>query len=117
MMFLLLRYSIPWDTSSMNCSSVCRDRSWGTERRLLEPSLYTGTVNSSWRRSFSPHRTYKRVLSQSGQQQERVQVSVLHEWQDHHGDGQPLAGTLMETHSYWTGQLSVAPYDCWTMVT
>lgn len=53
--------------------------------------------------------THTRIFSQSGQQQERVQVSVLHERKNHHGDGQPLTGTSVETHSYWTGELSVKP--------
>lgn len=43
------------------------------------------------------------MFSQSGQQQEGVQISVLHERKNHHRDRQPLARTAVKTHSYWTG--------------
>lgn len=46
---------------------------------------------------------YKRLVSQAGQQQEGVQVAVLHEGQNHHGDRQPLTQAPVETHSCWTG--------------
>lgn len=48
--------------------------------------------------------SYKRTFSESGQQEEGVQVSVHHEGKNHHGDRQPLGGPLVETHSYWTGR-------------
>ena len=51
--------------------------------------------------------SYKWMFSQSGQQQERVQVSVLHKRENHHWDRQPLAGTPVKTHSYWRGILSI----------
>ena len=47
--------------------------------------------------------SYKRMFSQSGQQQECVQVSMLHKRENHHRDRQPLARTPVKTHSYWTG--------------
>lgn len=45
--------------------------------------------------------TYEGLLAQPGEQQKGVQVSVLHEGQHHHGDGQPLPCSPLQTYSYW----------------
>lgn len=47
--------------------------------------------------------TYEGLLAQPGEQQEGVQVSVLHEGQHHHGDGQSLPRSPLQAHSYCMG--------------
>lgn len=97
MMFRLLRYSIPRAMSNMNWIRVCRDRSWGDRKTRVR----TRTRQRPRRRQ-----TYEGLLPQPGQQQEGVQVSVLHEGQNHHGDREAPAGAPVEADPWGTDRVN-----------
>lgn len=98
MMFLQLRYAIPREMSNMNWTRVCRDRSWGGTGPSTVQLVFTSTESSEARvLTRTSGGSYKRLFSEPRQQKERVQVSMLHEWENHHRDGQALTGTTVKT--------------------
>lgn len=70
------------------------DQSWATPNTFSE-NPYPARRNSTVRQ------TYKWVFPNPWHQQKSMEVSMLHEGQDHHGNWETALGTASQTDSWW----------------